>query len=38
MAVTFNKDLLGTFTLEQNGNEFPIEIRRGNCQIGRAHV
>lgn len=31
MAVTFNQDLLGTFTLEQNGNEFPIEIRRGNC-------
>ena len=31
MPVTFNKDLLGTFTLEQNGNEFPIEIRRGNC-------
>lgn len=31
MAVTFNNDLLGTFTLVQNNNEFKIEIRRGNC-------
>ena len=31
MAVTFNNDLLGTFTLVRNNNEFKIEIRRGNC-------
>lgn len=31
MAVTFNQDLLGTFTLVQGDNEFKIEIRRGNC-------
>lgn len=31
MAITFNQDLLGTFTLVQGDNEFKIEIRRGNC-------
>ena len=29
--VSFNNDKLGRFTLVQNGNEFEIEIRRGNC-------
>lgn len=29
--VSFTNEKLGSFTLVQNGNEFEIEIRRGNC-------
>lgn len=29
--VTFTNEKIGSFTLVQDGNEFEIEIRRGNC-------
>lgn len=31
MAITFNENLLGKMVIEQNGNEYEIEIRQGNC-------
>lgn len=31
MAITFSEILLGTMTLERNGQQFEVQIRQGNC-------
>lgn len=31
MAITFSEILLGTITLERNGEQFEVQIRQGNC-------
>lgn len=31
MAVTYNKNLMGTITIKQGENKFKIQIRQGNC-------
>ena len=31
MAVTYNKNLMGTITIKQGDNRFKLQIRQGNC-------
>lgn len=31
MAVTYNKNVMGTITIKQGENKFKIQIRQGNC-------
>jgi hypothetical protein len=31
MAITYNGNTMGVITIDQNGNEFELQIRQGNC-------
>jgi hypothetical protein len=31
MAITYNKNLMGTITIKQGDNRFKLQIRQGNC-------
>lgn len=31
MAIRFSEQMLGVMTIEQNGEKFEIQIRKGNC-------
>lgn len=38
MAITYNKNLMGTITIKQGDNKFKIQIRQGNCLAVFIHV
>jgi hypothetical protein len=38
MAVTYNKNLMGTITIKQGENRFKLQIRQGNCLAVFIHV
>ena len=31
MAIQYNGNTMGVITIDQNGNEFELQIRQGNC-------
>lgn len=38
MAITYNKNVMGTITIKQGENKFKIQIRQGNCLAVLIHV
>lgn len=38
MAIRYNGNTMGTFTLVQEENKFPIQIRQGNCLAVFLHI
>lgn len=38
MAITYNKNLMGTITIKQGDKKFKIQIRQGNCLAVFIHV
>ena len=38
MAITYNKNLMGTITIKQGDNRLKLQIRQGNCLAVFIHV